>query len=329
MTLTPERLGSGVGGRDRPVRRAADRSPSCARCGVTSRSWPAPCATAGRWSTSTPARRRRSRPRCWTPSASSTSGTTRPCTAGRTSWPRRPPTPSRRPGPAVAGFIGADPDEVVFTKNATEGINLVAYAMSNAADAPARAAERFVLGPGDEIVVTEMEHHANLVPWQELCRRTGATLRWLEVDRRGHASTWPGWRRWSPSAPRSLAFAHVSNVLGTLNPVAPLVARAREVGALVVLDACQSVPHLPVDVTDARRGLPGLLRAQDARPERGRRALGPPRAARGHAAVPDRRLDDRDGPDGGLDVRRRRRSGSRPACRWPRRRSGCTPRSTT
>src|SRR4051794_8047141 len=79
---------------------------------------------------------------------------------------------------AVAGFIGAQADEVVFAKNAPEGINLVAYAMSNAVTAGG-AAERFAIGPGDEIVVTEMEHHANLVPWQELCRRTGATLRWL------------------------------------------------------------------------------------------------------------------------------------------------------
>ena len=78
----------------------------------------------------------------------------------------------------VAGFVGAQADEVVFTKNATESINLVAYAMGNAAHAGAEA-RRFVLGPGDDVVVTEMEHHANLVPWQELCRRTGATLRWF------------------------------------------------------------------------------------------------------------------------------------------------------
>ncbi len=86
---------------------------------------------------------------------------------------------------AVARFIGARDDEVVFTKNATESINLVAYAMSNAATSPDPAAERFVLRPGDEVVVTEMEHHANLVPWQELCRRTGATLRWLELTDEG------------------------------------------------------------------------------------------------------------------------------------------------
>ncbi len=155
---------------------------------------------------------------------------------------------------AVAAFIGADAGEVVFTKNATEGINLVAYAMSNSSvgSTAGDAAQRFRLGPGDEIVVTEMEHHANLVPWQELCRRTGATLRWLEVTDEGTLDL-SGLATIVSDRTRVLAFAHVSNVLGTLNPVAPLVARAREVGALVLLDACQSVPHLPVDV--ARLGV--------------------------------------------------------------------------
>jgi cysteine desulfurase / selenocysteine lyase len=148
---------------------------------------------------------------------------------------------------AVAGFIGAQPDEVVFTKNATEGLNLVAYAMSNAVTAGGPA-ERFAVGPGDEIVVTEMEHHANLVPWQELCRRTGATLRWLELTDDGTLDL-DGLTTVVTERTKVLAFTHVSNVLGTLNPVAAIVARAHEVGALVVLDACQSVPHLAVDVT--------------------------------------------------------------------------------
>ena len=147
---------------------------------------------------------------------------------------------------AVAGFIGVVADEVVFTKNATEGINLVAYSMSNASTAGG-AAQRFVLGPGDEVVVTEMEHHANLVPWQELCRRTGATLRWIGVDDEGRLAL-DDLATVVTGRTRVLAFTHVSNVLGTVNPVAALVARAREVGALVVLDACQSVPHLPVDL---------------------------------------------------------------------------------
>jgi cysteine desulfurase/selenocysteine lyase len=153
----------------------------------------------------------------------------------------------------VARFIGADPGEVVFTKNGTEAINLVAYAVGNAGapgavdGADPAVAARLRLGPGDEIVVTEMEHHANLVPWQELARRTGATLRWIGVDDEGFLedpATVVGERT------RILAFTHVSNVLGTHVDVAPVVAAARAVGALTVLDACQSVPHLPVDVAE-------------------------------------------------------------------------------
>ena len=147
---------------------------------------------------------------------------------------------------AVAAFVGVVPDEVVFTKNATEGLNLVTYAMSNAVTAGPGAA-RFALGPGDEIVVTEMEHHANLVPWQELCRRTGATLRWIGVDDGGRLAL-DDLDTVVTDRTRVVAFTHASNVLGTINPVAAVVARARSVGALVVLDACQSVPHLPVDL---------------------------------------------------------------------------------
>ena len=149
---------------------------------------------------------------------------------------------------AVAAFVGAPAAEVVFTKNATEAINLVAYAFSNAAPTEGPKDGRFVLGPGDEILVTEMEHHANLVPWQELARRTGATLRWIPVTDDGRLDlttldTVVGERT------KVLAFTHVSNVLGTVNPVATLVERAHAVGALTVLDACQSVPHLGLDVT--------------------------------------------------------------------------------
>ncbi|GAA1234050.1 cysteine desulfurase [Oryzihumus leptocrescens] len=155
----------------------------------------------------------------------------------------------------VASFIGARAQDVVFTKNATEAINLVAYAFSNAAapgamdGADPAVAERFALGPGDEIVVTEMEHHANLVPWQELARRTGATLRWLGVTDDGRLDL-ADLETVVTERTKVLAFTHVSNVLGTVNPVAPLVARARAVGALTLLDACQSVPHLAVDVAD-------------------------------------------------------------------------------
>ena len=145
----------------------------------------------------------------------------------------------------IAAFVGADPGEVVFTKNATEGINLVAYAFSGAAGFP--GAERFRIGPGDEVVVTELEHHANLVPWQELCRRTGATLRWYSVTPEGRLDLDS---LVLSDRTKVVAFAHQSNVLGTVLPVAELTRRAREVGALVLLDACQSVPHMPVDLSD-------------------------------------------------------------------------------
>jgi cysteine desulfurase/selenocysteine lyase len=147
----------------------------------------------------------------------------------------------------IASFIGAPADEVVFTKNATEAINLVAYAFSNASPTDGPKDERFVLGPGDEILVTEMEHHANLVPWQELARRTGATLRWIPVDAAG-ALDLSGFDDLLTERTKVFAVTHVSNVLGTVNPVTELAARAHAVGALVVVDACQSVPHLPVHV---------------------------------------------------------------------------------
>ncbi|WP_300019612.1 cysteine desulfurase [Pseudonocardia sp.] len=145
----------------------------------------------------------------------------------------------------IAAFVGADPGEVVFTKNATEGINLVAYSINNADGFP--GAERFEIGPGDEIVVTELEHHANLVPWQELCRRTGATLRWYAVTEDGRIDLDS---ITLSDRTKIVSFAHQSNVLGTVLPVAELVRRAREVGALVLLDACQSVPHMPVNLTE-------------------------------------------------------------------------------
>jgi cysteine desulfurase/selenocysteine lyase len=143
----------------------------------------------------------------------------------------------------IAAFVGARPDEIVLTKNATEGVNLIAYSLGNAAHTP--GAEHLALGPGDEVVVTEMEHHANLVPWQELCRRTGATLRWYGVTDDGRLDL-DGIEL--SERTKVVAFVHASNVVGTVNPVAALVARAQQVGALVVLDACQSVPHLPVDL---------------------------------------------------------------------------------
>jgi cysteine desulfurase/selenocysteine lyase len=148
----------------------------------------------------------------------------------------------------IAVFTGAEPEELVFTKNATEAINLVAYAMSNSSIRTGLGAEseRFAVGPGDEIVVTELEHHANLVPWQELCRRTGATLRWYSVTEDGRIDLDS---LELTERTKVVAFAHQSNVLGSIAPVEELVRRARAVGALTVLDACQSVPHMPVNLT--------------------------------------------------------------------------------
>lgn len=148
----------------------------------------------------------------------------------------------------VARFIGADAGELVWTLNATEAVNLVAYALSNAsAGRGGAAAASLRLGPGDEIVTTEMEHHANLVPWQELAARTGATLRVIPLDDDG-ALRLDAAQELIGDRTRLVAFTHVSNVLGVVNPVAELVALARRIGALVVLDACQSAPHLPLDV---------------------------------------------------------------------------------
>ncbi|MCM6776680.1 cysteine desulfurase [Nocardia sp. CDC159] len=137
----------------------------------------------------------------------------------------------------VARFVGVDTGEIVFTKNATESLNLVTYSFAD---------KRFPyhVGPGDEIVITELEHHANLVPWQELALRTGATLKWYGITDDGRIDL--DSLELSP-ATKVVAFTHVSNVTGAFTDVPELVRRAKEVGALTVLDACQSVPHMPVD----------------------------------------------------------------------------------
>jgi cysteine desulfurase/selenocysteine lyase len=146
----------------------------------------------------------------------------------------------------VAGFIGAaEPAEVVFTKNVSEAINLVAYSMGNASATGQRG--RFALGPGDEIVITEMEHHSNIVPWQLLCQRTGATLRWFGVTQEGRLDT-SNIDGLITERTKLVAFTHQSNVLGTINPVRAIADRAHAAGALVLVDAAQSVPHMPVDV---------------------------------------------------------------------------------
>lgn len=149
----------------------------------------------------------------------------------------------------IARFIGAQAGDIVFTKNATEAINLVAYSLGNASFSDTAVGQSLSLQPGDRIVVTEMEHHANLIPWQELCRRTGAELAWLGVDDEGRLDL-STMDQVINDRTKIVAFAHQSNVLGTINPVTEIVARARAVKALVVLDACQSAPHMPLNVVE-------------------------------------------------------------------------------
>ena len=143
----------------------------------------------------------------------------------------------------VATFIGASVDEIVFTKSATESLNLIAYAMGNAP-----IGNRFHLKAGDEIVVSQMEHHANLIPWQQLAARTGATLRWFDVTPEGRLDLSQIPDLINPKT-KVIALTHQSNVLGTINPMGEIAAAAHAVGAVVVLDACQSVPHMKVDVS--------------------------------------------------------------------------------
>jgi cysteine desulfurase/selenocysteine lyase len=142
----------------------------------------------------------------------------------------------------VASFLGAKIEEIVFTKGATESLNLIAYSMGNAP-----MGSRFALTSKDRIVVTEMEHHANLIPWQQLASRTGAKLSWFEVLPDGRLDL-SSINTVISEDTKVVALTHQSNVLGTINPLAAIVARAHEVGAVVVLDACQSVPHMPIDV---------------------------------------------------------------------------------
>ncbi|MDQ1751067.1 MAG: cysteine desulfurase / selenocysteine lyase [Pseudonocardiales bacterium] len=146
----------------------------------------------------------------------------------------------------VARFINAPRrDEVIFTKNSSEALNLVAYTLSNATTTP--GAERFRVGPGDNIVVTEMEHHSNIVPWQLLAQRTGAEFRYIPIDDEGRLVESLIDERVDERT-KVLAFVHQSNALGTVNNVEGLVTRAKAVGALTVIDASQSAPHRPLDV---------------------------------------------------------------------------------
>ena len=137
----------------------------------------------------------------------------------------------------VANFLGGEVDEIVFTKSATESLNLLAYSYTS------------LITKDDSIVVTEMEHHANLIPWQQLAERTGATLKWFEVDTEGRLDL-SSIDKVITEDTKIVALTHQSNVLGTINPLEAIVARAHEVGAVVILDACQSVPHMPINVAD-------------------------------------------------------------------------------
>ena len=156
----------------------------------------------------------------------------------------------------VASFIGtADETEVVFAKNVSEAINLVAYSIGNATAAGGPG--RLALSPGDEIVITEMEHHSNIVPWQMLCQRTGARLRWFGVTPDGRLDLAAA-DQLITERTRLVALAHQSNVLGTINPVTEIAARAHAVGALVLVDAAQSAPHGLIDVSSLGADLVGF-----------------------------------------------------------------------
>jgi cysteine desulfurase/selenocysteine lyase len=146
----------------------------------------------------------------------------------------------------VAAFVGAPSrDEIVFTKNASEALNLVANTLASGLAADSR----FRLGPGNDVVITEMEHHSNIVPWQLACQRTGARLRWFGLTDEGRLDV-SNIEELVTDRTKIVSIVHQSNILGTVNSVSPIVKRAREVGALIMLDCSQSVPHKPVDVTD-------------------------------------------------------------------------------
>jgi cysteine desulfurase/selenocysteine lyase len=153
----------------------------------------------------------------------------------------------------IASFIGAEANEIVFTKNATESINLVAYSFSNATakkqqgHALSDIEERFVVGPNDEILLTEMEHHANLVPWQELHLKTGVQLKFIPITDDGYLDLGT-FDTLISERTKIVSIVHQSNILGTINQVEKIFAQAKKVGALTLLDSCQSVPHMPVDV---------------------------------------------------------------------------------
>src|ERR671928_532794 len=137
----------------------------------------------------------------------------------------------------IARFVNWGVPETIFTRNASEALNLVAWSWGTAN-----------VGPGDRVLITEMEHHSNLVPWQLLCERTGATLDWVPVDDDGRLRLEALDALLARGDVKVVAVAHVSNVVGTINPVADIARRAHDAGAIVVVDGAQAVPQLPVDV---------------------------------------------------------------------------------
>jgi cysteine desulfurase/selenocysteine lyase len=139
----------------------------------------------------------------------------------------------------IAQFVGWDPACSIFTRNATEAINLVAYSWGRAN-----------IGPGDEVLITEMEHHSNIVPWQILCEATGARLRYLTLTESAELSLDELDAVLAEGRVKLVAFAHVSNVLGTINPVAEIARRARAAGAVTVVDGAQAVPQMPVELSE-------------------------------------------------------------------------------
>ena len=143
----------------------------------------------------------------------------------------------------VASFLGAKTEEIVFTKSATESLNLLAYAFSNA-----EPGSQFAISSEHSIVVSEMEHHANLIPWQQLAKRSGAELKWFGVTSDGRLDE-SNIDSLITSKTKIVAITQQSNVLGTINNLDRIIEKAHKIGAIVIVDACQSVPHIPVNVT--------------------------------------------------------------------------------
>ena len=229
----------------------------------------------------------------------------------------------------IAAFINApSADEVVFTKNSTEAINLVAYAFSNASLRP-DADPRFRLGPGDEVVISEMEHHSNIVPWQLLCERTGATLRWFPVtDQRPAGRVRPG-RPGQRADEDRLAGAHVQHPRHGQRHLPDHRSGSARSGALLLLDCSQSVPHLPIDVVDLDADFIVFTGHKMCGPTgigvlwgRGELLAAMPPVLGGGSMIETVTMAR-------LDVRARRRPGSRRAPRRSPRRSRSARRSTT